>query len=466
MRVLFLVPYVPNPIRVRPYNLVRALRSGGHAVTVATLWETPEERAQLETLRDWGAHIITAPLTRKQKVRNLARTLPTTVPLQARYCWQPELANALIRETSVSEYDVIHVEHLRGAAYGSLLAGNATQALAPDEYPPKRRSSCPVDMPIVWDSVDCISHLFAQAATKSRSRKGRLITRFELRRTRPYEARLVHRFDHTTVTSEGDRQALLALAKSESRGQRQDWPAVSVLPNGVDTDYFAQGDNRTARPTVVVSGKMSYHANISMVLDLVERVMPLVWAKQGDVQLWIVGKDPPAALTQLDPSWIATRQPPAMGVSTERIVVTGFVPDLRPYLQLAWVAAAPLGYGAGIQNKVLEAMACATPVVASPTAIAALNVVDGRDLLVGSEATGTAQLILKLIADSDLALTIGQNGAGYVRKHHSWQSAASRLIEIYEQTIALKKQAIAARTPLAIAENRRAAYESAYSGRR
>ncbi len=105
-------------------------------------------------------------------------------------------------------------------------------------------------IPVVWDSVDCISHLFQQAAQASRSRKGRLLTQLDLKRTQRYEGQLVHQFDAVTVTSPTDQRALIALAQAVSVADAAPSPAqqaatvanlyphLHVLPNGVDLAYF------------------------------------------------------------------------------------------------------------------------------------------------------------------------------------------------------------------------------------
>jgi len=165
---------------------------------------------------------------------------------------------------------------------------------------------------------------------------------------------------------------------------RQAAPTVQVLPNGVDLNYFTAGEAAARdRATIVVSGKMSYHANATMVLHLANNIMPAIWARRAEVALCVVGKDPPRQLRAL--------------AQDSRISIIGTVRDMRPYLQRATVAVAPLTYGAGIQNKFLEAMAFATPVVASPQAVSALAIKPGEHLLVGREPAEFAKAVLRLL---------------------------------------------------------------------
>jgi len=403
MRVLFVVPYVPNLIRVRPYNFIRHLARRGHHVTVLTAWTDERERADIEHLRAEGLEVRAVRLPRWRSLANCLGALPTAVPLQAAYCWHP----ALVSEAALEglEPDAIHVEHLRGAWYG----------LALKQW--RRRFQAHV--PIVWDSVDSISLLFRHAAARSGRLVSRWITRFELGRTERYEGWLTRQFDRVLVTSRADREALLGLGSpGRPLTAGQDTPDLRVIPNGVDLEYFSVDSDVAREPaTLVMSGKMSYHANVTMVLHFTRAIFPRIQARQPDVKLWIVGKDP-------TPEVRALAQDPA-------ITVTGTVTDVRPYLQRATVAVAPIAYGVGIQNKVLEAMACGAPVVATPQAVSALELETGRDAMVAETPETFAETVVGLLQDPGRRAAVGQAGRRYVEAHHAWASIAARLEETY-----------------------------------
>jgi len=91
MNLLFVVPYVPTPIRVRPYNLIRALAARGHRITLATLWTDAAEHRALDDLEAWGVRVIAEHLPRARSLGNCLCALPTATPLQAVYCWSPRL---------------------------------------------------------------------------------------------------------------------------------------------------------------------------------------------------------------------------------------------------------------------------------------------------------------------------------------------------------------------------------------
>ena len=406
MNILFFVPYVPNLIRIRPYNLIRSLSARGHQVTLVTIWKDEQERNSIELLEKHCKQIHAFHLPGWRSLWNCMSAMPTSDPLQSLYSWEPAVAREMVRlakSNGKPDFDVVHVEHLRGARYGSFL-----KAQLQDRKP---------SLPVVWDSVDSISLLFRQAMLQSKSVFSRGLTRFELSRTEPYEAGMVRQFDQVVVTSSADRLAFLSLQAASVNPS-----LISVLPNGVDLDYFRPDEHVERDPaTLVVSGKMSYHANVAMVLRLVNEIMPHVWKRRPDVKITIVGKDPPRQIQSLS--------------QNPNIIVTGTVKDLRPYLQKATIAVAPIVYSVGIQNKVLEALACSTPVIASPHATLALSVTHDQELWIADDSIDFANAALTLLNDPERRRQLGKAGRDYVEKYHQWFSIAGQLEQIYEQAI-------------------------------
>lgn len=400
MRIAYIVPYVPNLIRTRPYNLLTGLHAQGHDVVLFTLGSGKQDLADIEALRKRGVEVRFQEMPVWLSLWNSMLALPSRQPLQTVYSWHTgmarQLSDAIQGRDSQNKFDVAHVEHLRGSRYGVFLKSRF----------PK--------FPVVWDSVDSISHLFRQASSQSRSGFGKLITRLELPRTEQAEGNLTTRFDHVVITSETDKDALLKLVPHGKV------PApISVLPNGVDLEYFQPNPSVGRDPdSIVFSGKMSYHANVSMVKYLVSEVMPRLWRSRPTARLTVVGKDPTADIRSLG--------------EDQRIKITGTVDDIRPYLWNASVAVVPLIYGAGIQNKILEAMATGTPVVTTSKALASLKVSVGDDLLVGDTADEFARSVLSLMDERSRQRAVGEKGLLYVRNNHHWKTIVARLSDIYK----------------------------------
>ncbi|HUG33493.1 MAG TPA: glycosyltransferase [Anaerolineales bacterium] len=406
MNIAFVVPYVPNKIRTRPYNLIRHLAKAGHTVVVFTVGSGAREEADAAALQAECSKVYFQKLPSWRSALNCLAALPTRVPLQSIYSWDAELARQL---TSVLKginprFDVVHVEHLRGSQYGRHVASHIP------------------GIPVVWDSVDCISHLFEQAGRNGSTFFGRIVTQFELGRTRRAEAELIRFFDHVLTTSVVDKNALLGLPSANGKPS-----ALSVLPGGVDLDYFHPNPDVQPEPdTLVFSGKMSYHANIAMASHLVREIMPRIWQKRPRVRLIIAGKDPSQSIIEFGENPL--------------IEVTGTVMDIRPFLWGAAVAVVPLVYGAGIQNKIIEAMACGTPVVTNSRALSALHLTPDRDVLVGDDTDSFTAQILRLLETADLRTKVGRAGESYVRKHHNWIRITEQLVDIYKQAAEAKSK--------------------------
>lgn len=391
MKILFVAPYIPSLIRVRPYNILRALVQRGHEVTLVALQPPGDEGESLPTLREYCQAVYIVPHSKIQTLINGITALPTNFPVQAVYSRSPEFARIVHNLLSKEQFDVAHIEHLRGAVLADSLG----------------------DLPMVFDSVDSISLLFEKVLKDAPSLKSRLIAILDLERTRQFEGALTRRFPQITVTSEADKQALIQLGCDDTR--------ITVIPNGVDQDYFKPQNLERDPLRLIFTGKMSYHANVAAVEDLVQKIMPLVWAQQPDAHLQIVGKEPTAAVQAL--------------ASTPNVIVTGYVPDIRPYLAQAAVAISTVRYGVGIQNKVLEAMAMGTPVVCSPQACSALKAQPGQDILVGDTPDAIAHHILDLLAKPEKRRALGRAGQRYVETRHTWSGAAAVLEELYRASI-------------------------------
>lgn len=412
MKILFVVPYVPSPVRVRSFQFIRHLSDQGHQVSLLTLWTHPQERQQAERLKTVCKQVWAFELPVWRSVMNVLAALPGRDPFQSRYSWHPGLAELLSalgqNQTGERAFDVIHLEHLRGARYGATL-----------------RKGPGVDgIPIIWDSVDCISMLFRKVGLHNQSLLSRWIARIELPRTERYEGQIQSQFERVICTSPADRAGLLALA-----GEAHAPQDIQVIPNGVDLDYFRPDPDVQRDPaTLVISGKMSYHANVAMVLHFTQNVLPRVWASRPDVRLLVVGQDPPQEIRRL--------------ADSPRVQITGTVEDIRPYLNRATLAIAPILYGVGIQNKVLEAMACATPTICSPQAVSAIGAEQGKEIFVAKDPEEMARMILDLLDDPVRLQQAGLAGRHYVEAHHRWGEMTNALAQVYDSAIVSHHQKI------------------------
>lgn len=415
MRILFVTPYPPSRIRVRAYGFLSQLQQQ-HEVTIVAQCASERDMADVQALRGQGYEVIEVQESRRQAVLRSGLALCSSLPLQVAYARSASFTQTVQRLCLERTYDVIHVEHLRGMASMELLARTH---------------------PLVWDAVDCISLLSKLAMKAGPSLSVRAVARLEYKRTQRYEARMLDQLPHVLVTSQHDRDAMIALRRmslhDSTSSDDELGSGIRVLANGVDLEYFQLAQQERRRFNLVFSGKMSYHANVATALYLHQQVMPLIWQQRPETTLTIVGSNPPKALQAL--------------ASDPRVEVTGYVDDLRSYVGRAEIMLSPMVYSVGIQNKVLEAMALGTPVIVAAKAAAALNALPGQDLMVAGSAQEFAESALRLMNDAELRTSLSQHGRNYVERHHNWKVLTDQLVDVYKRistAYTKEKDAIAA----------------------
>jgi sugar transferase (PEP-CTERM/EpsH1 system associated) len=230
--------------------------------------------------------------------------------------------------------------------------------------------------------------------------------RLEGNRVRAAECRLGTQFDAGSVNAPRERDVLSSYVHTP----------ISVIPNGVDLEYFQPGGSSGQRyipNRIVFTGNMSYRPNMDAVAHFAAKILPRIRREFPDVQLYIVGMDPAAAVRRL--------------ADGDRVVVTGRVDDVRPYFDSAAVAVAPLRVARGLQNKVLEAMAMRVPVVASPAAFAGISAVAGRDLLVAENPEDFSRAVVTLLRDPAARERFAAAGRTCVETNHNWGQLLERL---------------------------------------
>ena len=266
----------------------------------------------------------------------------------------------------------------------------------------------------VMDFCDVDSAKFAGYAEQDRSLDW-LVHWREARKLRRLESKIAERADVSLFITDAE----LSLFRQQAGAIEAD---VRALSNGIDLDFYdpaASLDRPGVKPTgplLVFTGQMSYRPNIEAVTAFADKVLPLVRGRCPDAQFAIVGRDPTHAVK------ILAERP--------GIVVTGEVPDVRPWLAAATVVVAPLVIARGVQNKVLEAMAMARPVVASPGAFPGIEAEPGRDLMVAAEPEEQAEAILALVADPQRAAAMGQAARRRMVEGYSWDAQLAPLARI------------------------------------
>ncbi|MBX3595460.1 TIGR03087 family PEP-CTERM/XrtA system glycosyltransferase [Sphingomonas sp.] len=258
---------------------------------------------------------------------------------------------------------------------------------------------------VVMDFVDMDSAKFASYGKTSKGVSGWMLRR-EARLLAQYEKAVAARVDASLFVSEEE----AALFRERTGAER-----VHAVSNGIDTEAFdPRGQFKridTMGELIVFTGQMDYRPNIEGVTWFVETILPHIHLRHPHAQFAIVGRKPTDAVKAL--------------AKHAGVVVTGEVPDVRPWLDAASVVVAPLKLARGVQNKVLEAMAMARPVVA--TAAAATGIDHGGTIEIGETVGEIADAVNKILEDPATAAEFGALARQRVIDHYSWDAKLAAL---------------------------------------
>lgn len=266
---------------------------------------------------------------------------------------------------------------------------------------------------VVMDFVDVDSAKFAAYAAGARSWAVRAIHTREARVLSAFEQRAAHRADMSLLVTAEERDLFV------SRLADPVGCAVAALGNGIDAGHFspdaviAEPALAGAGPQIVFTGQMDYAPNVAAVALFAREVMPVIRERYPDARFAIVGRAPIAEVRALE------------GLNGTR--VTGEVADVRPWLLGADVVTAPLLIARGVQNKVLEAMAMACPVVLTTAAATGIGGTDGENFAIADGAEALAARVLALIDDRDAARTMGAAARAFVLANAGWDQVLAPL---------------------------------------
>jgi len=258
--------------------------------------------------------------------------------------------------------------------------------------------------PAVMDMIDCNPLEFWRSALGGRGLPARLRCLAELPVAARYARRVVQRFSATVVVGECDAAWMRWIGGRDT---------VHVVPNGVALPPEGALVAEDAVPTVLFLGSLGYAPNVDAALFAADEVWPRVAAAVPAARFVIAGRAPAPAVSAL--------------AARPGIAVAADVPDVVPVLGRAWVSIAPMRIGVGIKNKVLEAWACARPVVMTPLATNGLILPAGHDAFVRRDPAGLAEAIVTLLRDHAARRAAGASARALVRERFSWAGMVGRI---------------------------------------
>jgi glycosyltransferase involved in cell wall biosynthesis len=261
---------------------------------------------------------------------------------------------------------------------------------------------------VVFVPYDAESVNFRMRARNGRDAIRRAYFRIETLKWQFVEAHYYPLADACVAVTEEDAEAI------SRRWAASDRARIHVIPNGVETTYFAPRPLPEVPDRLLISGNMGSFDTAMSVRWFLQAVLPRIQRCVPTATVEIVGRDPLPILHTL-------------AQKVRDVKLWGYVPDLRPHLAQASVYVAPLRLGSGAKNRVLEAMAMGKPVVATPLGIRGLRVQPGREVLTATTEDAFADAVVELLQNRERRRQIGLAAREAIVKHHTWTAVGNRL---------------------------------------
>jgi polysaccharide biosynthesis protein PslH len=390
MKILWLSQNLPYPPKTgvlqRNYNLIREASAFADVHLVAIVKQdilpTFDEEVAARELEKLCATVTSVHLpieqSRSMFLWLVVKSLFIKTPFTANWAVSPALRQAIQGAAARGPYDVVFFDTISLAPYRDLVNG----------------------WPTALNHHNIESHLLERRVAYEKGALRRFYLSLESRKLREYEATVAGEFDTNLVVSRLDGERLQQICPKA---------ATAVLANGVDVDYFRRQSPLSAveRGHLIMVSGMNWFPNRDAVLLMAESVWPKLTAVMPDARLTIVGASPPPQIVEL-----AARD--------RRVTVTGFVDDVRPYMERAQVYLCPMRDGGGTRLKILDALAIGVPIVATQMALEGIDVAADTDVLVANEPGDFVNQIVRLVDDQALWNRLRTNGRAFVERHFAW----------------------------------------------
>ena len=373
MNLLVVLSRVPYPLdkgdKLRAFHQLKYL-SKNHSISLFCLNEGAINPDSVQELQKICTRVKIIQFSKFQLLTNLFNGFFNQKPFQVNYFYSKKAQNAFDQFVEELIPDAIFCQLIRTAEYVV-------------KYSTIHK---------VLDYMDALSSAMDRRINNTGAFKKRMV-KIEVNRLKAYEKRIASEFNELVIISEQDRNSF-SFKEKES---------IHVISNGVDTNYFNPVDAKKEYDFLFV-GNMSYPPNVDAAVHFVEDILPLIKSKKPNIKVMIAGTTP---------------APSVKALASYNVTITGFLEDIRSAYNQSKVFVAPLRLGAGLQNKLLEAMSMSIPCITSTLANNALMASE-KEILVTDNKEEFANYCVELIKNNNFRDEIGANGQDYIKANFSW----------------------------------------------
>lgn len=384
MNLLFISSRFPYPTlkgdQLIVYQRIKGL-SKFFDITLLTFYTDENELNELEHVKLFCKRVIPVKLTKGKILKNSFETIfDKGKPLQVGYFKSDIFYKELIKCIELYKIDIVHSFTLRLAEFTKDL-----------------------NIPVLYELIDSME---LNVRNMIREEKGfkKWVYKTEYKRIKQYEQNLVKDNQYVSVVSTKDKEKI-------------GFDHIKVIPNGVDLDIFKPTSFPKKNGRIIFTGNMGYLPNIHAVTWFALKCFPLILQAIPEAKFIIAGANPSYSVKKLH--------------NGKNIYVTGYVHSLVDELTKSMVSVAPMRSGSGMQNKILEAMACELPVVTTHNGLEGIDAEPNEEILVADTSEIFAQSVISLLKVKTLHNKIAVNSRKYVAKNHSWELSNGKIIDMY-----------------------------------
>ena len=393
MKVLFLSPTVPFPLtdggRIRVFNLLKQIAEKSD-VTLLALETQPTDAEGVAELQQLGiqVHLVpNAPTLPRVSFGTLVNAFLKRQPITVARYDLPAYRQKLRELITTDTFDLVHYEMFHTAQFRT-----------------------ETDLPGVLSQQNVDSAIWRRLCRETANPFYKFAYWTQQLAFQRYERVLSPKFEAVTCTSDIDAAVFQRHCAEDT---------IEIIPNGVDVTHY-QPDFTSEAPThLIYIGSMDWYPNEDAVAFFADEVLPQIQEKVPNVQFSIVGGNPSARVQRL--------------AERDGVVVTGRVPEIKPYFAEATVFVVPLRIGSGTRLKILEALAMGKAIVSTSVGAEGLDLKDGEEIFIADEPTVFADAVIRLLTDPSLRRRIGENGRARVEQDYDWRSIGGKLHNLYTQ---------------------------------
>jgi len=383
--------------KIRSSKTFEYLKAAGHHLTVVSFIRPREGEVEKELMMACCDRLITVPWKETPKFTakfyaELAVNLLSPYPYIVKKYHRREMESALLQELRQSKYDLLLCDFLQPSLN-------------------LRRVSF---SPMVLFQHNVETQIRERHYKKARNPLTQFYLYTQYRKLRRYEGETCARFAHNIMVSEEDKALMLTMFGLEN---------TSAIPTGVDLEYFIPDPGKEIPGRCVFTGSMDWLPNEDAVAFWADEIAQLVKSRVPQAQLYVVGRRP-------------TKRVRALAERDRSILVTGDVPDIRPYCHEAEVYVIPLRIGGGTRIKIFEAMAMGKAIVSTFVGAEGLPVTDGENILLADSPTDFAEAVVRVLNDSQLRQHLGTSARRLVEERYGWDAAGRAFEDVLLKVVA------------------------------